>query len=119
MNRAVFKLLERTCGASRSLSQPSFVVSPTSSSSPLQRILVDVLLLRGYLNIVIEERKNPVKDLLWAIAVSCIILTVVYVLANIVFYTTLTPAVGNTDIPVSVSTENWWFCRCSLSLEAI
>ena len=36
--------------------------------------------------------KDPVKDLPRAIAISCILVTVVYVLANIAFYTTLTPA---------------------------
>merc|ERR1719237_1583608 len=35
---------------------------------------------------------DPVKDLPRAIAISCILVTIVYVLANIAFYTTLTPA---------------------------
>jgi L-type amino acid transporter 8 len=46
----------------------------------------------NYLNFVIEEMKDPVKDLPRAIGISCILVTVVYVLANIAFYTTLTPA---------------------------
>jgi len=46
----------------------------------------------NYLNFVIEEMKDPVKDLPRAIAISCILVTIVYVLANIAFYTTLTPA---------------------------
>ena len=60
--------------------------------------------------------KDPVKDLPRAIAISCILVTVVYVLANIAFYTTLTPAevlgseavaaVGNTDIPVNLIPKN-------------
>merc|ERR1711953_459759 len=43
-------------------------------------------------NFVIEEMIDPVKDLPRAIAISCILVTIVYVLANIAFYTTLTPA---------------------------
>merc|ERR1712079_969413 len=46
----------------------------------------------NYLNFVIEEMIDPVKDLPRAIAISCILVTIVYVLANIAFYTTLTPA---------------------------
>jgi len=46
----------------------------------------------NYLNFVIEEMKDPVVDLPRAIGISCILVTVVYVLANIAFYTTLNPA---------------------------
>lgn len=46
----------------------------------------------NYLNFVIEEMKDPVKDLPRAIAISCILVTIVYVLANVAFYTTLEPA---------------------------
>lgn len=44
----------------------------------------------NYLNYVIEEMKDPVRDLPRAIGISCILVTVVYVTANIAFYTTLT-----------------------------
>merc|ERR1711990_1314309 len=43
----------------------------------------------NYLNFVIEEMIDPVKDLPRAIAISCILVTIVYVLANVAFYTTL------------------------------
>lgn len=46
----------------------------------------------NYLNCVIEEMKDPVRDLPRAIMISCILVTLVYVLANIAFYTTLSPA---------------------------
>ena len=43
----------------------------------------------NYLNFVIEEMKDPVRDLPKAIIVSVLLVTVFYVLANIAFYTTL------------------------------
>ena len=43
------------------------------------------------MNFIIEELKDPVKNLPRAIAISCTLVTVVYVLANISFYTLLSP----------------------------
>jgi len=43
----------------------------------------------NYLNFVIEELQDPVKNLPRAIYISCILVTVTYVLTNIAFYTTL------------------------------
>lgn len=43
------------------------------------------------MNFIIEELKDPVKNLPRAIAISCTLVTVVYVLANISFYTILSP----------------------------
>lgn len=46
---------------------------------------------RNYLNFIIEELKDPVKNLPKAIAISLVLVTVVYVMANVAFYTTLSP----------------------------
>ncbi|XP_026468146.1 Y+L amino acid transporter 2-like [Ctenocephalides felis] len=45
----------------------------------------------NYLNFIIEELKDPIKNLPRAIAISCTLVTFVYVLANVAFYTTLSP----------------------------
>ncbi|XP_055699130.1 Y+L amino acid transporter 2 isoform X2 [Phlebotomus papatasi] len=45
----------------------------------------------NYLNFIIEELKDPIKNLPRAIAISCTLVTVVYVLANASFYTILSP----------------------------
>lgn len=50
-----------------------------------------IFLRRNYLNFIIEELKDPVKNLPKAIAISCTLVTVVYVLANVAFFTTLSP----------------------------
>lgn len=45
----------------------------------------------NYLNFIIEELKDPVKNLPRAIAISCTLVTIVYAFANISFYTVLSP----------------------------
>ncbi|XP_022917948.1 large neutral amino acids transporter small subunit 1 [Onthophagus taurus] len=57
----------------------------------------------NYLNFIIEELKDPVRNLPRAIAISCTLVTVVYVFTNVAFYTTLSPAevIGSEAVAVS------------------
>lgn len=58
---------------------------------------------RNYLNFIIEELIDPVKNLPRAIAISCTLVTIVYVLANISFYTILSPeeVLGSSAVAVT------------------
>lgn len=55
------------------------------------------------MNFIIEELIDPVKNLPRAIAISCTLVTVVYVLANISFYTILSPdeVLGSSAVAVT------------------
>jgi len=57
----------------------------------------------NYLNFIIEELQDPVKNLPRAIGISIILVTIVYVLTNIAFYTTLSPMEVLSSKAVAVS----------------
>merc|ERR1719187_1224772 len=61
----------------------------------------------NYLNFVIEELQDPVKNLPRAIAISCILVTVVYVMTNVAFYTTLSvpEVLGSEAVAVTFATR--------------
>jgi len=57
----------------------------------------------NYLNFIVEELENPVRDLPRAIAISLVTVTLCYVLANVSFYTTLSPheVLGSASVAVT------------------
>jgi len=63
----------------------------------------------NYLNFVIEELQDPVRNLPRAIAISIILVTIVYALTNIAFYTTLgVPEVlGSEAVAVTFAEVLW------------
>ncbi|XP_017752860.1 PREDICTED: Y+L amino acid transporter 2 isoform X1 [Eufriesea mexicana] len=70
----------------------------------------------NYLNFIIEELKDPVKNLPKAIAISCVLVTVVYVLANMAFYTTLSPLEVLGSEAVAVTFANRLFGICAWTI---
>ncbi|KAB0795308.1 hypothetical protein PPYR_12147 [Photinus pyralis] len=70
----------------------------------------------NYLNFIIEELKDPVRNLPLAIAISCTLVTIVYVLTNVAFYTTLSPAEVLGSEAVAVSFANKLFGPFALSI---
>lgn len=63
----------------------------------------------NYLNFIIEELKDPIRNLPRAIAISCTLVTLVYVLTNIAFYTTLSPTEVLESEAVAVTFANRLF----------
>ncbi|CAG9569180.1 unnamed protein product [Danaus chrysippus] len=59
----------------------------------------------NYLNFIIEELKDPVRNLPRAIAISCTLVTIVYTFTNVAFYTTLSPTevLGSAAVAVTFS----------------
>ncbi|ODM99929.1 Y+L amino acid transporter 2 [Orchesella cincta] len=58
------------------------------------------------LNFIIEELKDPVKNLPIAIGFSCVLVTIVYFLTNVAFFTTLSPAEMLNSEAVAVTFAN-------------
>lgn len=66
----------------------------------------------NYLNFIIEELKDPVRNLPRAIAISCTLVTLVYVLTNVAFYTILSPdeVLGSSAVAVTFAERAFgWF----------
>ncbi|KAK7872247.1 hypothetical protein R5R35_012103 [Gryllus longicercus] len=65
----------------------------------------------NYLNFIIEELKDPIRNLPRAIAISCTLVTVVYFMTNVAFYTTLSPVevLGSSAVAVSFAEHLFGF----------
>lgn len=65
--------------------------------------IIFLFYFRNYLNFIIEELIDPVKNLPRAIGISCALVTIVYVLANVSFYTILSPeeVLGSSAVAVT------------------
>ncbi|CRK92091.1 CLUMA_CG005658, isoform A [Clunio marinus] len=63
----------------------------------------------NYLNFIIEELKDPVKNLPRAIAISLILVTIVYLFTNIAFYTILSPqeVLGSEAVAVTFASKSF------------
>lgn len=60
----------------------------------------------NYLNFIVEELQNPKRDLPLAIIISCLTVTVVYVLTNVALYTVITPAEMLTSKAIALDFAN-------------
>lgn len=66
----------------------------------------------NYLNFIIEELVDPVRNLPKAIAISCALVTAVYALTNVAFYTILSPVqvLGSSAVAVTFANQAFgWF----------
>lgn len=70
----------------------------------------------NYLNFIIEELKDPVRNLPLAIGISCTLVTVVYVLTNVAFYTTLSPGEVLQSEAVAVAFANKLFGKLAFCI---
>ncbi|CAK1540931.1 unnamed protein product [Leptosia nina] len=66
----------------------------------------------NYLNFIIEELKDPVRNLPRAIAISCTLVTIVYTFTNVAFFSTLSPTevLGSPAVAVTFAERLFdWF----------
>ena len=72
---------------------------------------------RNYLNFIIEELKDPIRNLPRAIAISCALVMVVDVMTNVAFYTTLSieEVLGSEAVAV-VRDSGYIYFVCTLTL---
>lgn len=76
----------------------------------------------NYLNFVIEELKDPVKNLPKAIWISIIMVTIIYVFANVAYFSTVSPVEIKSGAAVAVMFSKrlygilWWIMPIFVSL---
>ncbi|KAK2163816.1 hypothetical protein LSH36_74g14068 [Paralvinella palmiformis] len=76
----------------------------------------------NYLNVVIEELQEPKKNLPRAIIISCVLVTIVYILTNVAYFTTVPPVEMLQSSAVAVTFAQklygvmWWIMPVFVAL---
>ncbi|XP_035680136.1 large neutral amino acids transporter small subunit 2-like [Branchiostoma floridae] len=90
----IFGIIQMARGSTRYIEPVSAFSGTTSSPSAVALAFFSGLWAYGGwtdLNMVVEELKDPFRNLPWAIAISLPLVTSIYILANVAYFTAMSP----------------------------